>query len=234
MHHVENNMEEDTSSTLKYQRDRFTDWLQYFLKFLLIGVVDTFLYLFHRKKKKIYLRFTFGELTYYAFCVVMCFVNFTAALMIFIIPVIYSRFISMLGNVQALLTGVGIVAGVTLVLVMSNTLAMGARERRTENSLLRVLGFSRTRICGLLLLESAFYGLAGGVLGIAGAAGLLQLLIGGLEGTTIAQVIALLRLDAGVGALALGVSALLSLVAGAYPAIAAGSGSLASQLRNLS
>lgn len=144
------------------------------------------------------------------------------------------NFISMLGNVQALLTGVGVVAGVTLVLVTSNTLAMGARERRTENSLLRVLGFSRARVCGLLLLESAFYGLAGGLLGIAGAAGLLQLLIGGLEGTTIAQVIALLRLDAGVGVKALGVSALLSLVAGAYPAIAAGSGSLASQLRNLS
>jgi putative ABC transport system permease protein len=143
------------------------------------------------------------------------------------------KFISMLGNVQALLAGVGLVAGATLALITSNTLAMGARERRAEDSLLRVLGFSRMRVCALLLLESAFYGLAGGALGVALAAVLLQLLIGSLEGTMIAQVIALLRLDWGVSARALGASLLLSLVAGTYPAIAAGSGSLASQLRKL-
>ena len=144
------------------------------------------------------------------------------------------NFISMLGNVQALLTGVGLVAGAALVLVMSNTLAMGARERGAENALLRVLGFSRVRVCRLVVLESAFYGLAGGAFGVAVAALLLHLLVGGLEGTTIAQVIALLRLDWTVSAAALGASMLLSLTAGVYPAMVAGSGSPASQLRNLS
>ena len=98
MHHVENNLEDDASSTMKYQRDNPVDFLKYFGRFLSIGVVDTFLYLFHKKRKKVYLRFTFGEFSFYVFCVLLCFIHFKAALMIFIVPMIYARFIMMLGN----------------------------------------------------------------------------------------------------------------------------------------
>lgn len=98
MHHVENNMEDDASSTLKYRRDNPIDFLRYFFRFLLLGIIDTFMYLFRKKRKKVYTRFTIGELSFYAFCVAMSFVSFKATLMIFIIPVIYSRLISMMGN----------------------------------------------------------------------------------------------------------------------------------------
>ncbi len=98
MHHVENNMEDDASSTLKYRRDNPIDFLRYFFRFLLLGIVDTFMYLFRKKRKKVYTRFTLGELSFYVFAAVMCFVNLKATLMVFIIPVIYSRLISMMGN----------------------------------------------------------------------------------------------------------------------------------------
>ena len=98
MHHVENNQEDDASSTLKYRRDNPIDFLRYLGRFLLLGIVDTFMYLFHRKRKKVYMRFTFGEFSFYVFCIAMCFVNFKATLMIFIVPVIYARFIMMMGN----------------------------------------------------------------------------------------------------------------------------------------
>ncbi|HEX5111443.1 MAG TPA: fatty acid desaturase [Saprospiraceae bacterium] len=98
MHHVENNMEEDASSTLHYQRDNPVHFLKYFLRFITMGFVDTFMYLFHRKRKKVYMRMTEGEVVYILFCIAMCFVNFRAAMMVLIVPVIYARFIMMLGN----------------------------------------------------------------------------------------------------------------------------------------
>lgn len=98
MHHVENNMEDDASSTLRYRRDSPVDFLKYLGRFLAMGFVDTFFYLFNRKRKKVYVQFTAGEVTWLLFCVGMSFVNFKATMMIFVVPVIYGRFIMMLGN----------------------------------------------------------------------------------------------------------------------------------------
>ena len=75
-------------------------------------------------------------------------------------------FLEMLGNVQALLGGIGLATAFTLFLITSNTLAMSARERRGEAALLRILGFPRRVVLRLLVLEGAFFGAAGAVLGI--------------------------------------------------------------------
>lgn len=98
MHHVENNMEDDTSSTLQYRRDSPVEFLKYLFRFLARGVVDTFFYLFNRKRRKVYVRYTFGESIWILFCLGMCFVNLKATIMIFILPVLYGRFIMMMGN----------------------------------------------------------------------------------------------------------------------------------------
>lgn len=98
MHHVENNQEDDASSTLKYKRDSLLDFLKYVGRFLVMGFVDTFVYLFNRKRKKLYMRLTYGEISFYLFCVAMCFVNFHATLFIFIIPFVFARIVMMLGN----------------------------------------------------------------------------------------------------------------------------------------
>ena len=98
MHHVENNMPDDSSSTLSYQRDSFGSFILYYLNFLILGFRDTFLYLFSRKKKKMYTRLTYGEFSFFLFCTAMCFVNFKATLLIFIIPFLFARFVMMIGN----------------------------------------------------------------------------------------------------------------------------------------
>src|SRR5687767_15642983 len=48
--HVENNQEEDASSTLKYRRDSPIDFLKYLFRFLLIGIIDTFMYFFRSEE----------------------------------------------------------------------------------------------------------------------------------------------------------------------------------------
>jgi fatty acid desaturase len=98
MHHVENNQEEDKSSTLHYRRDSPIDFLKYLGAFLAAGAVETFFYFFKRKKKNLYMRIGYGETVFWLFCIAMCFVNFKATMMILIVPVIYARFIMMMGN----------------------------------------------------------------------------------------------------------------------------------------
>lgn len=98
MHHVENNMPEDTSSTMEYQRDSFKDFMSYFLKFIAVGVINTIAYLFRRNRRKLYQRLTIGEYVYMAFCIIMCFINLKATLVLLIVPVLFARFVSMLGN----------------------------------------------------------------------------------------------------------------------------------------
>jgi fatty acid desaturase len=98
MHHVENNMPDDSSSTLPYKRDSFGQFILYYLKFIFLGFRDTFMYLFNRKRKKMYLRMTYGEFAFFAFCIIMCFVNLKATLWIFIIPFFVARFVMMIGN----------------------------------------------------------------------------------------------------------------------------------------
>lgn len=98
MHHVENNMIDDASSTLPYQRDSFRGFLKYVGRFLILGFTDTFMYFFSRKRKKFYMRLTAGEISFYLFCVGMCFVNLQATLFIFIIPFVFARVVMMLGN----------------------------------------------------------------------------------------------------------------------------------------
>ncbi len=98
MHHVENNMDDDASSTLRYKRDSILDFLKYYLNFLFLGFRDTFMYFFSRKRKKFYMRLTAGEMSFFLFCIGMSFVNFKATLFIFIIPFLFARLVMMLGN----------------------------------------------------------------------------------------------------------------------------------------
>ena len=98
MHHVENNTEEDSSSTMFYQRDSFGSFLAYFFNFIFLGFKETFQYLYNRKRKKLYTRFTLGEWLYIFFYIAMCFVNLKATLVVFVVPLLFARFVMMLGN----------------------------------------------------------------------------------------------------------------------------------------
>ena len=98
MHHIENNLPEDTSSTMAYQRDSLRYFLKYFINFLFLGVKETIQYLYRRKRKKLYVRLSFGEITFWIACIALCFVNLKATLVVFVGPVLFARLVMMLGN----------------------------------------------------------------------------------------------------------------------------------------
>jgi len=74
-------------------------------------------------------------------------------------------FLSMMGNVQFLLTGVCSVVTFTIILVAANTMAMSIRERVGEIGILKAVGFQNRQILFLFLGESVSLSLAGAVIG---------------------------------------------------------------------
>jgi putative ABC transport system permease protein len=79
-------------------------------------------------------------------------------------------FISMIGNVQLLLTIIGSAIVFAIMLVTINTMMMAARERTTEIAVLKTLGFSNGLILRLVGGEALLVSLAGGMLGCGLAA----------------------------------------------------------------
>lgn len=86
-------------------------------------------------------------------------------------------FVSLLGDVQFLITSIVTVVVFTVVLVAANTMAMSIRERVREIGILKALGFRRRQVLVLLVGESILLATAGAVLGAGGA----RLLFGNLD-----------------------------------------------------
>lgn len=98
MHHAENNMLGDGSTTLPYTRDKFTHFLHYWARFFFLGYVHLGRYLWLRGRKKIFARFLLGELSWYALVAVALSLNWAAALLVFIVPMLLMRWLMMVGN----------------------------------------------------------------------------------------------------------------------------------------
>jgi putative ABC transport system permease protein len=78
-------------------------------------------------------------------------------------------FVSLIGNVQFLITSICSVVTFAIILVAANTMAMSIRERVREIGVLKALGFHNNRILGLLMGESLLLSLAGTLLGALSA-----------------------------------------------------------------
>jgi putative ABC transport system permease protein len=76
-------------------------------------------------------------------------------------------FVSFLGNVKLFLLAIGGAVTFTILLVSANTISMSVRERVREVGILKTLGFSSSEVLGMILSESAFIGLVGGIVGCA-------------------------------------------------------------------
>ncbi|NCG21201.1 MAG: fatty acid desaturase [Rhodobacterales bacterium] len=98
MHHAENNMLGDASSTLPYKRDSFFHFLHYFVRFFFMGHFILTRYLLIRGRNKTALRFWFGELCWFALAGLALSINAPAALVVFIIPMLMMRWLMMAGN----------------------------------------------------------------------------------------------------------------------------------------
>jgi fatty acid desaturase len=98
MHHAENNMELDYSSTMPYQRDSFVDFMKYFTRFLFIGMFDLAKYFKTSNKPKFWRQAIVGELTFLSACFALSFVSLKATIVVFIFPIVLVRLLMMMGN----------------------------------------------------------------------------------------------------------------------------------------
>jgi fatty acid desaturase len=98
MHHAENNLEDDLSSTMRYRRDSVRAFLHYLGSFYLVGVLNLSLYFRKRDRKKFARKVLVGECIAIVLVTLLCIYNFKAALTVFILPIIFTRFAMMSGN----------------------------------------------------------------------------------------------------------------------------------------
>jgi putative ABC transport system permease protein len=85
-------------------------------------------------------------------------------------------FVSLLGNVKAFLASISLALAFTLLLINANTMAMSVRERVREVGVLKTLGFTTMTILWIIVGESAFLTLVGGIIGCVLASGLISLI----------------------------------------------------------
>ena len=98
MHHPENNLPDDLSSTMNYRRDSFTDFMKYFLKFFFFFLPELSSYLKRKGRKKLLRNYITGESLWYVLVTALMFLNWKAALVVFVIPLVFTRFMMMTGN----------------------------------------------------------------------------------------------------------------------------------------
>jgi fatty acid desaturase len=90
MHHAENNLEDDESTTMHYQRDSLIGFLLYLGRFLLSGMYNTAAYFKKTNRKKLLQSLLQGEIFFIVFSVLMCLVNWQATLCVFIVPYFFT------------------------------------------------------------------------------------------------------------------------------------------------
>ncbi len=98
MHHGEENLLGDLSTTLCYRRDSFTDWLHYWARFFVSGQVHLHNYFKHTGKKRMLRRFWMSEGSWLAGVIALSFVNWQATFIVFVIPLLLIRVLMMSGN----------------------------------------------------------------------------------------------------------------------------------------
>ena len=99
MHHPENNLHDDLSTTMPFQRDRFGHWLRYFGRFLGGVAIELPLYFLRRGQRKMAARAFFGELSFWIVVGLLAtFADWRATLVVFVIPVLMVRVLMMAGN----------------------------------------------------------------------------------------------------------------------------------------
>ena len=142
-----------------------------------------------------------------------------------------ASFTEMLGNIQFFFTMIGLAIVISIFLITANTMAMAARERTTEVSVLRTLGFRRNQVLGMVIGESLAVGVLGSLLGVGftavaiqGATPFLEQMGFGFGGFALdSQVL--------VTAVTIGIS--VGLLSGVFPAVAAARLKIVDGLRRL-
>jgi fatty acid desaturase len=99
MHHPENNLEGDLSSTMRFQRDSALDFAAYFLRFFFAGLVELTLYFARKRRRSLMIRVVVGELLFWAALVLLFkYCDWRPTLVVLVVPFVVTRFSMMAGN----------------------------------------------------------------------------------------------------------------------------------------
>jgi fatty acid desaturase len=98
MHHMEDNMSEDLSSTLPYRRDSFLHFLVYFGRFFFCILVELTSYLTRKKRHAMARRAIVGEFGHLAVIAVAILVDRRFGIVAFLFPYVVVRMMMMVGN----------------------------------------------------------------------------------------------------------------------------------------
>jgi hypothetical protein len=98
MHHVENNLKDDLSSTMRFQRDSAFHFARYFFRFFFGVLFELTLYFKRHGRRSLMWRSAIGEVIFHAALAALVWANWRAALFVFVLPFLVSRFGMMAGN----------------------------------------------------------------------------------------------------------------------------------------
>lgn len=98
MHHAEDNMHEDLSSTLPYRRDSFLHFLVYFFRFFFLIAIELPAYLFRKRRPKMAVRALVGEAGHLMVVATALAWDWRFGLAAFAAPLVATRFMMMAGN----------------------------------------------------------------------------------------------------------------------------------------
>ncbi len=98
MHHAEENLEGDLSTTMPYVRDSAVDFARYFLRFFFVGVFELSAYFARKRRRSLLVRTVVGESVFLGGVVALMFVDWRATLVVFVVPFVVVRFAMMAGN----------------------------------------------------------------------------------------------------------------------------------------
>jgi putative ABC transport system permease protein len=124
-------------------------------------------------------------------------------------------FAKQVGDIGAIMIAIVTAVMFTLLLVAANTMAQSVRERTSELAVLKTLGFRDGTVLGLVLAESLFIVLLGGVLGL----GLAWLIVQGGDPTK--GMLSIFILPARDLLIGVALMVTMGLLAGAMPAVGA-------------
>lgn len=98
MHHAENNLPTDLSSTMGYQRDSFLGWLVYFFRFFFLILIELPIYLSKKKRGKMGVKALVGEMFYWSCFALAAWKSWQGAVIVFGVPYVVTRVLMMAGN----------------------------------------------------------------------------------------------------------------------------------------
>lgn len=98
VHHPENNLFDDLSTTMGYRRDSFPQFLMYWADFFFVNWIKVPLYLKRKKRTKLMKLFLYGEAGWYLTMGVLLYLAPWPTFWVFVLPFLLIRWFMMCGN----------------------------------------------------------------------------------------------------------------------------------------